>query len=196
KKADALPVVPRGVVAAARVNRVFMRFRSLFGIICLPFLLGVADGSGQVPTPAQQRCIVALNRAGAEVAAAAARNVATCITQAALVGAKSSRRGTACQQSAARSMGDITQTILREFNDCKAAGLRAGTVRSAEDLGTCWGVDRGGTVARTIGKARGLVTRKCATTPILIAFPGACANEALGTLVDCLVSQLQCALCV
>ena len=244
-----------------------MRFRSLLGIICLPFLLGVADGSGQVPTPAQQRCIVALNRAGAGVAAAAARNVATCITQAAharfsggrtadeclagdpggrlararartnalagkacraptdfgptvasvnaaftdvvptvsvfgqsvqaaVVGAKSSRRGTACQQSAARSMGDITQTILREFNDCKAAGLKAGTVRSAEDLGTCWGVDRGGTVARTIGKARGLVTRKCATTPILIAFPGACANEALGTLVDCLVSQLQCALCV
>lgn len=127
--------------------------------------VGAASALAGVPTAAQRLCIARLNEAGAGVADAGGKNVVRCIRDAgrarlpvndafarplrldtvfgasidaAIILARHDRAGAACQTMVARGLTTIAIARLREFNACKAAGLKAGTTGSTTASSTAW----------------------------------------------------------
>jgi hypothetical protein len=114
---------------------------------------------------------------------------------AAVRSARTDRAGAACQAAVVRGVVRIAGARLREFDACKAAGLKAGTIASAADLRACLDADPRARVTHTIALAQLAAARRCARTPVAVAFPGACAGEQLANLLGCLARRVRCDVC-
>jgi hypothetical protein len=115
---------------------------------------------------------------------------------AALIDARADRAGAACQTVSAHSLARIADARLREFNRCKAAGLKKRRILSGADLEACHEGDMKGRIARAIAAAQRRATRRCAGTPVAKAFPGECARVPLAGLLDCLARRVACDVCL
>ena len=115
---------------------------------------------------------------------------------AALIHARANKAGAACQATVARSMAQMARLELREFNRCKASGLRKGSITSAADLAACAGAEPKGRVARAIHRAQRRARRRCAHTSVATACPGECSSAALGALFDCVRARVACDVCL
>ncbi len=114
---------------------------------------------------------------------------------AAIIPARHDRAGAACQTMVARGLTTIATARVREFNACKAAGLKAGTITSAADFRPCFDVDPRGRVAKAIARAEARADRRCRRTAIATAFPGECAGQPLADLFQCLARRVACDVC-
>ncbi len=114
----------------------------------------------------------------------------------ALIGVAADRRGATCQLTVVRSSAAIAAVALREFNACKAAGLRDGTITSPDGISACIGADPDGRVAKVVAYAQRTAEKRCATTAVATAFPGECSGAPLGGLFACLERRVACDVCL
>ena len=115
---------------------------------------------------------------------------------AAIIQARRDRAGAACQAAVLDGLARLTAAKLAAVGRCQAAGLAAGTIGAAGDLGSCRDDDARGIVERARTRIARRVSRRCARTPISTAFPGECAEAGLGGLVDCLERRADCDVCL
>src|SRR5205823_4760822 len=173
-------VVPLNLVPTERAEHSVPRrfpYPAILAAVGL-FLVPAAQADG--PTRKQVACMLALNAAGAHVAAV---SVATATDRAAA----------GCQIAAAKGLALVTLAELGEFNRCKRFKLRHGAT-SALALQTCVGVETG-RLARTRNAAQALVSRKCEGVALAAAAPGECAADALPDLFACVGFQASCGTC-
>jgi hypothetical protein len=115
---------------------------------------------------------------------------------AAVIDARRDRRGAACQKAVVQGMARVAAAQIREFNRCKAAGLRKGTIAAAADFAACLGSDPKDRVARARARGRARALRRCASTPVDRALPGECAREELPGLFACCERRATCDVCL
>src|SRR5690606_15097252 len=114
----------------------------------------------------------------------------------ALIDAATDSKGAACQATVAAGLAGPARDGIAEFNRRKARGLAAGTLGSAADLEACFGADPRGRAARKRAGLERSVRRRCAETPVAVAFPGKCAGTDAASLAGCLAQQASCGVCI
>ena len=107
----------------------------------------------------------------------------------------------ACQQAVLKGLSSCQGARRKELLRCKKAGLKDGTIDSAETLAACITSDANGRVARACDPAAGplvsrTLPRKCAAPGVDLAgaFPG-CADASVAGLAQCLDVAGRCAHC-
>lgn len=109
-----------------------------------------------------------------------------------------------CRTTTAKAWIKQFDAVLRVFNDCKKAGLAAGTIDSAAALGddclAAIDADPKGRIAKSSAKLGKILNSRCgggAGGFLAGAFPGACAASASVTssFLPCLESIVRCRAC-
>ena len=103
-----------------------------------------------------------------------------------LISVQKDRAGAACQVAIVKGIARAAEARALEFTACAAAGLRAGTIASADDFAPCLDRDAHGRVARALRAAQRLASARCRSIPITTACPDECAGAPLDGLFDCL----------
>jgi hypothetical protein len=109
--------------------------------------------------------------------------------------------GAACQAQVRATLARCSARRVKEFDRCKAAGLKDASVKSAATLAACLDADPQGKVAAACDGASGALATKvlpksCVAKAVNLAtaFPGCAATDAAG-LAACADRAGRCAAC-
>jgi glucose/arabinose dehydrogenase len=167
----------------------------------------LAKQQAQLEQVEAKRCEAtpAFGFAGSQTAGAAAEAAGRELAQlalgpnldAALVTKADDKVAAACQQEVLKALGSCQNARRKELLRCKKAGLKDGSIGSAEALAECLDADPAGRVERACAKlATRTLPRKGAAPAVELeaAFPG-CAESDVADLADCLDAAGRCAHC-
>jgi len=104
--------------------------------------------------------------------------------------------GAKCQANVTKSFEKLGATRLKEFNNCKKAGLKGGTISNSGQLQTCISSDPKLKVSGAATKLTETVTKSCEGVTLATAFPGCSAesgNDA--ALSGCIERNVECHMC-
>ncbi|MEE8312406.1 MAG: DUF4215 domain-containing protein, partial [Candidatus Binatia bacterium] len=107
--------------------------------------------------------------------------------------------GVKCQLRVARQCQKYATARLKEFKNCKKAGLKDGSIADATVLAACTVADPRGKVADARARIGGEIARRCDETKLSSLFPGECAMGArsgAGVFDQCLAELIDCHTCV
>jgi cysteine-rich repeat protein len=106
------------------------------------------------------------------------------------------RAGAVCQHWVLRASGRLAAAKRRQFQYCKAQGLKRDAIQSRSGLEACFAdvlADPRGIVARRRDGLTADLAAKCAGVSMATAMPGVCA--AAPNIADCIEQQVDCRLC-
>lgn len=115
---------------------------------------------------------------------------------AAIISAANDKAGAGCQATVAKDIGKLFATKHKTYNACVSGGLKSDAITDASGMEACFGLDPKGKVAKAAAKFGDSVAKKCGTTTVADAFPGAGTGDALGTLAADYVELIDCGLCL
>src|SRR6185369_3717339 len=104
--------------------------------------------------------------------------------------------GAKCQAAIVASAQKMANTIVKEFNACKAAGLKAATIDSASALRDCLdtaSADLKGKIEGAASKVDDSVSDKCAGLDLDALLPGFCQGFTQPEL--CIAARARCSAC-
>jgi len=96
-----------------------------------------------------------------------------------------------CQLGVAKAAQKCALARVQAFNRCKKAGLKSGSIASAEDLAACLDDDAGGRLAKACTAKLAKAAARCAGVDLPAAFPACGASDATG-LAECADGRLVC----
>jgi hypothetical protein len=101
-----------------------------------------------------------------------------------------------CQVAVAKAAQKCHDTKLKEFNKCKKAGLKDGSIARASELQLCMGLDLKGKIKKACDTKLGsTISKKCpASVDLTAAFPS-CNTSDPGTLKTNIDAFVECAMC-
>lgn len=118
-----------------------------------------------------------------------------------LVAEADDREESRCQAAVVKVASKCQDTFLKDFNDCKKAGLKGGTLTTQTDLEACLGSDSKGKIdsvcSAVTGKLASTVTGKCTdegVTNLSVVFPG-CGTDVEADFATCVERSVSCRVC-
>jgi hypothetical protein len=120
-----------------------------------------------------------------------------------ILSAGTDKPGAACQQAVAATVGQCRDAKLSEFNKCKKAGLKDGSIASAEDLEACMGDDPKGQIAKACTDPDGQdkihqdLAKKCVAkgVDVAVAFPPCGVTDDANATHACIEPKIECRVC-
>jgi pimeloyl-ACP methyl ester carboxylesterase len=100
-----------------------------------------------------------------------------------------------CQSSIIKSVHKLANQIVKDFSACKADGLEAGTIDSAEELDACIDTvdaDLGGKIAKGSLKIEDTLDGSCEGLDLDALFPGC---EGFKPFESCMINRARCRAC-
>jgi len=113
-----------------------------------------------------------------------------------VVDADANKAGAGCQKAMGKIVNKFSRMRLKLFGLCTRAGLKDGTITSAEEMAACWRKDPNGKLAFLAKKLRRTATKKCGGVDIDTLFPGECAASDAAGLVDCVAPRVRFDTCL
>lgn len=108
-----------------------------------------------------------------------------------VVDADADKAGAKCQKAMGKVVNKATRMRLKLFGLCIRAGLKDGSIASADDMADCWNRDLGGKLAFLLKKLRPTAEKKCGSADVAALFPGDCAGAGATGLVDCVATRIR-----
>jgi len=114
----------------------------------------------------------------------------------ALVLSSTNTDGAKCQYAVASASQKLAGQIIKDFNTCKAAGLKDLSIGSADDLDACIDIvnaDAKGKILKAAVKLRDAITKNCTGLDTDALLPGFC--DGYSVLSNCANTRARCRAC-